>query len=109
MSTDSPTLDVKIRLIEAAEEVFAEKGFKSATIREIVEKAGANIAAVNYHFGDKEQLYIETCKQALRSTAFPGPPPSWKPGMRPQAKLASFIRLVSENMAKPASPVAMQL
>ena len=45
------------RLIEAAGELFAEKGFKETTVRDISERAGANLAAVNYHFGDKEKLY----------------------------------------------------
>jgi AcrR family transcriptional regulator len=45
------------RLIEAAGELFAEKGFKETTVRDISERAGANLAAVNYHFGDKERLY----------------------------------------------------
>lgn len=49
--------DTKSRLLEAAGEVFADQGFRVATIREICQKAAANIAAVNYHFGDKEGLY----------------------------------------------------
>jgi AcrR family transcriptional regulator len=47
----------KARLLEAAGVEFAEKGFDGATIRSISQRAGANIAAVNYHFGDKERLY----------------------------------------------------
>ena len=46
------------RLLEAAGEIFAECGYQSATTRQICEKAGANIAAINYHFGDKEGLYM---------------------------------------------------
>ncbi|MBT8042597.1 MAG: CerR family C-terminal domain-containing protein [Pontiella sp.] len=69
----SGKLTTKERLIHAAGEVFAEKGFRDATIAEISEKAEANIAAVNYHFGDKEKLYDAVWHRAfdLASTAYP--------------------------------------
>ena len=54
---DEPT--TKERLIEAASVIFAEKGYRHATVAEICQAAGANIAAVNYHFGDKANLYKE--------------------------------------------------
>jgi AcrR family transcriptional regulator len=56
----------KVRLIEAAGEEFADKGFECARVRAICDRAGANVAAVNYHFGDKEQLYVETVLHAHR-------------------------------------------
>jgi AcrR family transcriptional regulator len=56
----------KARLLEAAGAEFAEKGFDLATIRSICRRAGANVAAVNYHFGDKEQLYIAAVLEAHR-------------------------------------------
>ena len=43
--------------MDAAGEIFAEYGYRAATVRQICEKAGANIAAVNYYYGDKERLY----------------------------------------------------
>jgi TetR/AcrR family transcriptional regulator, regulator of cefoperazone and chloramphenicol sensitivity len=56
----------KVRLIEAAGEEFADKGFDATRIRTICDRAGANVAAVNYHFGDKEQLYVQTVLDAHR-------------------------------------------
>ena len=50
------------RILEAAGEIFAECGYRSATVRRICEQAGANIAAINYYFGGKEKLYSEVLR-----------------------------------------------
>lgn len=51
-------------LLEVAGRVFAEQGYTQAMSKEICERAGANIAAVNYHFGGKEGLYAAVLEQA---------------------------------------------
>ncbi len=53
------------RLKQAAERLFSEKGFDATTTRQITQAAGCNVAAVNYHFGSKEKLYLEIFKDRL--------------------------------------------
>ncbi len=55
------------RLLDTAERLFAEKGFGGASVREITAEAGCNVAAVNYHFGSKENLYREVFRRRLVS------------------------------------------
>jgi len=55
----------KDKLLVAASDVFAEKGFRDATVAEICSRAEANISAVNYHFGSKEALYQETWRHSF--------------------------------------------
>jgi TetR/AcrR family transcriptional regulator, regulator of cefoperazone and chloramphenicol sensitivity len=47
------------RVKAAAAELFAERGFRGATMRAIAERAGTNLASAHYHFGSKEKLYLE--------------------------------------------------
>ncbi len=58
-------LDAKEKLIQSAIEVFAENGYRDGKIASIVKGAGANIAAVNYHFGSKDQLFVEALRQSF--------------------------------------------
>jgi AcrR family transcriptional regulator len=55
------------KLLEVAGHVFADRGYQAATIREICVRARANVAAVNYHFGDKLGLYTEVLRQSMRA------------------------------------------
>ena len=53
-------------LVAAATVVFAEQGYQHARVRDIVRRAGANVAAISYHFGGKEGLYLEVLRQVAR-------------------------------------------
>jgi hypothetical protein len=64
------------RLLAGACEIFTKKGYRDATIADICERAGANVAAVNYHFGDKETLYIEEWPRWIYSPNLISPVPS---------------------------------
>ncbi len=53
----SSTHETKEQIITVAERLFADKGFAGTTLRSVVNEAGVNLAAVNYHFGSKEELF----------------------------------------------------
>jgi AcrR family transcriptional regulator len=55
MATDS----TRTSILNAAERLYAERGFGDVTLRDIVAEAGVNLAAVNYHFGSKDELIAE--------------------------------------------------
>ncbi len=52
----------RLRLIHAAAELFAAKGLAATSIREITDRASTNVASVNYYFGSKDKLYLETLR-----------------------------------------------
>ncbi|PHS10690.1 MAG: transcriptional regulator [Blastopirellula sp.] len=86
------------RILEAAGQVFADRGFKAATIRDICSKADVNLASVNYHFGDKQRLYIATIKHAHQLPSSQFPIPQWHAETSPETKLADFIQVTLSRM-----------
>jgi AcrR family transcriptional regulator len=102
--------DTRTRLLEAAEEVFAEKGYEAAGTREICQKAGVkNVGAVNYYFGGKERLYAEAVKYAMRTCCQGAPFPDWPPGTPPEQKLRDFVRTVMARMLEIPKAASMTL
>jgi Transcriptional regulator len=90
----------KERLLDAGREVFAERGLQDATVREICTKAGANIAAVNYHFGGKEKLFMAVLANFLQTAQKQYPPDMGvTPGATAPERLRAYIRSLLYRLA----------
>ena len=89
------------RLLEVATHLFAERGFKHVTVRLICRAAGANVASVNYHFGDKMGLYREVLEEAASIvTAMTAEAIDAGEGLPAEAKLGAYIQIHTKYMFK---------
>jgi AcrR family transcriptional regulator len=88
MPSPAQSAETRHRLLEAAGEVFADQGFRAATIQAICLRAGANIAAVHYHFGDKERLYRAVIDYAGQFIHHAPPPDA---GLSPEEQLRRHV------------------
>ncbi|MBA3684848.1 MAG: CerR family C-terminal domain-containing protein [Planctomycetes bacterium] len=80
--------DTKRKLLEAAGAMFARDGFRAATVRGICSEAGANVAAVKYHFGDKLGLYRAVFRHAF---TFAPPPRAPRTGAPVAERLRDWV------------------
>jgi len=104
MSTVKKDGDTQQRLLNSACEVFAEKGYSDATIADICERAGANIAAVNYYFRSKENLYAEAWRTAFHRSLAAHPLDGGVPATAPvEQRLAGRILAIVRRIADPQS------
>lgn len=84
--------ETRQRLLYAAGEIFAHQGFGRATVREICSRANANIAAVNYHFRNKAELYTAVLQHGMAASLQMHPPDSGvSPNASPEDRLHAFI------------------
>ncbi len=86
-AVSSPAKGVRDRLLEAAEQLFAERGFDGTSIRDLAAAAGCNIASVNYYFGGKEKLYVEIWRRHLH--------------LLRDARISSIDKVLSESAGEP--------
>ncbi len=104
--------DTVRRLLEAAAHEFARHGFAAARVRDIVDAAGVNLAAVNYHFGGKEGLYRATLERLARLTQLdvPREAPEAR-GLPAEEQLRVFTRLILSRFlgGADASPMSRML
>ncbi|MEM6753946.1 MAG: TetR/AcrR family transcriptional regulator, partial [Cyanobacteria bacterium P01_C01_bin.38] len=66
MKNTVTTTDTKEQIINVAERLFAEKGFAGTSLRNVIREAGVNIAAVHYHFGSKEELFVAVVRRSAQ-------------------------------------------
>jgi AcrR family transcriptional regulator len=96
----------RTRLLDAAAQAFARKGFTDTTVAEICDEADANIAAVNYHFGSKEELYQASWLHAFNK-AMPAKADNThqERGQTPEEHLRFHIGMLIRRIADPANCV----
>lgn len=101
-------MDTKRKIMLAAAREFADMGYVKSRVRAICEKAGVNLAAINYHFGGKANLYLEVMDYAFRETEadmpLGGPPPKSR-----EACISELKAWLSAMIESPASKGGVNL
>lgn len=85
------------RILDSACELFAERGYRGARVADICQRAGANTAAVNYHFRNKAALYVEAWQEAFKKCAVPEAPDSTDTS--PENQLRIYIHSLIQHFA----------
>jgi AcrR family transcriptional regulator len=90
--TTRPSRTTRAKIIKAASRAFAQHGYDGASIRTIVGQADVNQAAINYHFGSKEELYRAVLQTALRALMKDDDTASNPSMLSREAALRRFVR-----------------
>jgi TetR/AcrR family transcriptional regulator, regulator of cefoperazone and chloramphenicol sensitivity len=80
------------KLLDTAGRIFADRGYQAATVREICDAAGENVAAIHYHFGDKLGLYTQVVQQSMQAAEIEGIRNALNLNSPPQDILRAVIR-----------------
>ncbi|MFH1019723.1 MAG: CerR family C-terminal domain-containing protein [Pseudomonadota bacterium] len=96
--------ETRQNLLAAAGKIFAAKGFRETTIAEICKQAGANTAAISYHFGSKEALYVESWRYAFTRSLSIYPPDGGIPPEAPaEERLHGRVLAIMRRIIDPQS------
>jgi TetR/AcrR family transcriptional regulator, regulator of cefoperazone and chloramphenicol sensitivity len=102
--------ETRARVLDAAKRLFGERGFKKVTVRDICRAARANVAAVNYHFGDKLGLYREVLQSATDSMrATNDAAREAGKGQPPEEELRRYISVFLHRVLPPSSEAVHRL
>ncbi len=82
-------IETRERILTVACEIFADKGYHDGTVEDICTRAKTNIAAINYHFGSKHQLYAKVWRRAFDEANAAYPPEG---GLGPEASAEDRLR-----------------
>lgn len=104
MSTATASQDTAARLLAAAIEVFVEVGYRNATLRAICQRAGTNNAAINYHFRDKEHLYLAVIDYAIQQIQLRVPRVVPDPSAAPEERLRHFVHAMLNRLLGQGPP-----
>ena len=102
MTRKHDQIETRERLLDVAGEVFAERGFRNTTVREVCRRARANVAAVHYHFGDKDGLYDAVLRQTFKSAMEKHPLPQVKG--TPEEQLHAHVRAMLRRILDEGRP-----
>ncbi len=100
-SSPRPTPETRDLILETAGRIFARNGFRATTVRQITREAGVNLAAVNYHFRDKQELYVRVLQLAHQAAARTAKADLVGP---PEKKLLAFIHGFLDHLFDPQRP-----
>jgi len=97
---EKSSIKIKERLLAAASDVFAEKGYRDATIAEICKRATANISSVSYYFGSKEAIYRDAWRHSFARTIEAHPPDGGVSAEAPpEERLRGQVRAIMARIA----------
>lgn len=97
--------ETRARVLQTAERLFGERGFKMVTVRDICKAARANVAAVNYHFGSKMGLYRQVLQNAIDAMCETTEAArAAGKGRRPEEQLRRFIHVFLHRILRSGRP-----